>query len=218
MCELLGLRVGLTVKNASQRQQGAMSERSDNDPSSYPKRTVRDCITRAATCGCLDSPRPADSDKELRNSAAGRASRMEMQEILKCSNTALRRQEERQAETLENNRRLQNTFARAAAILEPFPGGPGRSPPPPAYNPLLGNDSTPVRPNAPFSLGEASRDGVELPAAPGRVVTAAGPMGTATQVYRNPNRFMFTPIPMTPLSEKGPNNPFREYWKSQVVK
>ena len=111
---------------------------------------------------------------------------------------------------LDNNRRLQNTFARAAAILEPFPRRTERSPPPPAYDPLLGSESTPARPNAPVSLGEAATDGVQLPAAPGRVVTAAGPMGTATRVYRNPNRFMFTPIPTTLQSEETPNNPFRD--------
>ena len=51
-------------------------------------------------------------------------------------------------------------------------------------------------------LGEAARDGVEIPAAHGRLVTAAGPMGTAMRVYRNPNRFTITPIPTPP-----PENP-----------
>ena len=113
--------------------------------------------------------RPSDSDEELRNSAAGIASRLEMQEILQHSNSALRRQEE----TLDNNRRLQTTFARAAALSEPFPRGTDRTPPPPAYDPMQGGDSTPIRPNAPISPGEAARDRVELPAAPGRVVIAS---------------------------------------------
>ena len=132
-----------------------------------------------------------------------------MQDILQRSNSALRWQEERQAKSLDNNRRLQTTFARAAALLEAFPRGTERSPPSPAYDPLQGipSDSTPLRPNAPVSLGEATRDGVELPAAPGRVVTAAGPMGTAMWVCRNLNRFMITPIPMTPQSEVAPKNP-----------
>ena len=52
-----------------------------------------------------------------------------------------------------------------------FPLGVGGSPPPPDYenNPLIGLpiDSTRVRPTAPVTLGEAARDDVELPAAPG---------------------------------------------------
>ena len=159
-----------------------MSERSDNDPISSPKRTMGDRIKRFVGCGCLDSIQPVDSDEELSNSVAGRASRVEMQDILRCSNSAFQqfRQEEQQAESVENNRRLQNTFARAAAALEPSQGGPGSSPPPPAYDPLLGGDSTPARPTAPVPPVEATRDRLELPASPGRVVTMAGPMGTAT--------------------------------------
>ena len=129
-----------------------------------------------------------------------------MRDILRRSNSALRRQEERQAESLDNNGRLQTTFARAVELLEPFPNGNHRSPPPLLYGPLVGlpSDSAPVRPNAPVAMVEAGRDGVELPAAPGRVVTAAGPMWTATRVYRNPNRFMVTPIPTTPQLEELP--------------
>ena len=86
------------------------------------------------------------------------------------------------------------------------------SPPPPYYKnqPNVGSDSTRARPSAPVTLGEAARDGVEIPAAHGRVVNAAGPMGTATRVYRNPNRFAFTPIPTTPQSEDPPAVPNRE--------
>ena len=38
-----------------QRQQGAMSGRYDNDPSSHPKQTMRDRITSVANWGCLNS-------------------------------------------------------------------------------------------------------------------------------------------------------------------
>ena len=96
----------------------------------------------------------------------------------------------------------------------PFPPGMSGSPLPPDYenNPLVGLplDSTRARPTAPVSPGEAARDGVEIPAAQGRVVTAAGPMGTATRVYRNPNRFTFTPIPTTPQPEEAQNVPPRD--------
>ena len=161
-----------------------------------------------ASCGCMDSLRPIDSDEELRNSAAGIASRIEVRDALRLSSTNLRRQ----AEALNNNQRLQATLDRAMEAFQPLPWGMGGSPPPPAYDPLLGlpSESTRARPTAPITDGEAARDGVELPAAPGRVVTAAGPMGTATRVYRNPNRFMFTPIPTTPQSEEAPNVPFRD--------
>ena len=71
-----------------------MSERSNIDPSSHPKLPMQDRIKGVANCSCLDSLRPADSDEELRNSAAGIASRMKMQEILQRSNSALRRQEQ----------------------------------------------------------------------------------------------------------------------------
>ena len=162
-----------------------------------------------ASCRWLDSLRPVDSDEELRNSAAGIASRLEMQEILRRSSMNLRRQEVRQADV--NNQRLRATLDRAMEAFQPIPPGMSGSPPPPAYDPLLGlpSDSTPARPAAPVTLGEASRDELELPATPGQVATATGPMGNVTRVYRNPNRFMFTPIPTTPQLEEAPNVPFR---------
>ena len=70
-------------------------------------------------------------------------------------------------------------------------------------------DSTGARPSAPVTLGEAAPDGVEIPAAHGRVVTAAGPMGTAMRVYRNPNRFTFTPIPTPQPEDDDPPLPSR---------
>ena len=196
-----------------QRQQGAVSERSNNDPSNQPKLTMRDRVKSFVSCGCLDTIRRVDSNEELRNSAAGIVSRLEMQEILRRSSTNLRRQEARQAEALTNNQRLQASLARAAeAFQQPSPPRMSGTLPPPAYDPSLGlpSDSTPARPTAPVTPGEAARDIVELPTTPGRVVTATGPMGTVTRVYRNPNRFMFTPIPMTPQSEEAPNVPFRD--------
>ena len=92
-----------------------------------------------------------------------------MQEILRRSSTNLRRQEARQAEALNNNQRLQATLARTAEGFQPFPPGMSGTPPPPAHDPLLGlpSDSTPAQPTAPVTPGEATRDGVELPAIPG---------------------------------------------------
>ena len=186
-----------------QRQQGPVSERSDNDPSNQPKPTVRDRMKSFGSCGCLDSLRPADSDEELRNSAAGIASRIEMRDILRLSSTNLRRQ----AEALNNNQRLQSGIDRAMEAFPPFPLGMSGSPPPPDYenNPLVGLplDSTRARPTAPVTLGEAARDGVGIPTAPLRVIAAP-------RVHRNPNRFTFTPIPTTPQSGEATNAPLRD--------
>ena len=172
-----------------------------------------------ASCVCLDSLRPADSDEELRNLAAGIASRLETQEILHRSSTNLKRQEARQAEALSNNQRLRATLDRAMEVFQPYPPRMSGTPPPPAYYPLLGlpSDSTPARPTAPVTLGEATRDEVELPTTSGIVLTAAGPMGTVTRVYRNRNRFMFTPIPTTPQSEEAPNVPFRDTKRLKIT-
>ena len=88
--------------------------------------------------------------------SCGRASRLEMQEILTCTSTLLR-QEERQAEALDNTRRLQAMLDWAAEVFAPFPRGTERSPPPPTYDPLLWSDSTPLRPNAPVSRWSCKR-------------------------------------------------------------
>ena len=68
----------------------------------------------------------------------------------------------------------------------PYPPGMSGSPPPPdcENNPLVGSplEAAKARPSAPVTLGEATRDRVEIPAAHGRVVTTAGSMGTATRV------------------------------------
>ena len=85
-----------------QRQQGATSERSDNDPSNQPKPTMRDRMRSFASCECMDSLCPVDSDEELRNSTASIASRIDLRDILRPSSTNLRRQ----VEALNNNQRL----------------------------------------------------------------------------------------------------------------
>ena len=136
-----------------QRRQGSMLERSDNDPSQSPKRAVnmRDRIRRFAGCECLDSLQPSDSDEELRNSATGRASRAEMREILNTSSTTLRHQQERQAESLDTNRRLQAALAMAIAAIAPFPRGTANTPPP-SYH-VQGENNAPTAPENALNEG-----------------------------------------------------------------
>ena len=133
-----------------------------------------------------------------------------MSELRRRHSSAILR---RQVETPSHSQRLQAQLDRALATFQPIPPGMSGSPPPPDYenNPIVGSplEVNGTRPTAPVTLGEAARDGVEIPAAHGRVVTAAGPMGTATRVYRNPNRFTFTPIP-SPQLEEPPNVPDRD--------
>ena len=70
-----------------QRQQGAMSERSDNDPSNQPKPTILDRIKSFGNFGWLNSLHQADSDEEIRNSIA-----TDMRDIRGLSSTNMRRQ------------------------------------------------------------------------------------------------------------------------------
>ena len=151
----------------------------------------------------LNTLRPADSDEELRNSAAGISSRVNRQDSLRRSTTNLRRQ----AEALNNNQRLQSNIGQAMEAFPPFPPGMSGSPLPSDYenNPLVGLplDSTRARPTAPVILGEAARDSIGIPATPAQVIAFP-------RVHRNPNRFAFTPVPTTPQSEEPPNAPFRD--------
>ena len=154
-------------------------------------------------CGCLDSPHLSDSDEEMRNTAEGRAARMEMQEILDTFSFTLRRQQERQAESLDTNRMLQSALATAAAAMARFPG---RSPPPSYITP----PPTQVGTNALTAPENASGEATESESE--RAAVMPGPMGPISRIAysRNPHRFMFTTVPTPPQSAENPENPFRE--------
>ena len=189
-----------------------MSERSDNDPSQHPKQAgnMRDIIRKFAGCECLDSLQPSDSDEVRRNTAEGIASRLEMWGILNTSPSTLRRQQARQAESLETNRRLQATLATAAAAIALFPSG---RIPPPSYNssPLVQGEN-----NAPTAPENASSEGPD-PEPDGATVRPV-PMNLTRLAYlRQPHRFMFTPVPTTPQSDEAPDNPFMEFWTHSIV-
>ena len=186
-----------------------MSERSDNDPSNKPKPTIRDRIRNFDN---LFSSRSANSGGEPQISVGEAA--MQMSDLRRRHSSANLRG---QMETPSQSQRLQAQLDRALAAFQPIPPGMSGSPPPPDYGnqPMVGSplDSTGAKPSAPVNLGEATRNGVDISAVPGRVITAAGPMSTAMRVYRNPNRnpnrLTFTPIP-SPQPEEPPNVPIRD--------
>ena len=95
-----------------QRQQGAVSERSDNDPSNKPKSTIRD---RIRNLGNIFSSRAANTGDESRINANEVV--MQMNELRRQHSSANLR---RPAETPS---RLQAQLDRALAAFQPIPPG-----------------------------------------------------------------------------------------------
>ena len=91
------------------------------------------------SCGCLDNPRPSDSEEGLRNSPSGQASRQEMAEMM---NRCVQRQEEWLTSTsrIRANVEALNREVEAFHRLE-------RSPPPYVTPPASQSEVT-VHPNA----------------------------------------------------------------------
>ena len=197
------------IYRREQRQHGSAAERSDNDPSNRQNPNLRNCILNF---GNFFSSKSNDNN-ESRNPDSGFP--IPMSPLRRSQSVShLRKNTD---STCPN--RLQAQLDQALAAFQPYPPGMSGSPLPPDYvnDPMVGSPLEPTRtkPSAPVTTGEVARDGIEPPPVPGRVVQAAGPVGPATRVIRTPNRFMFTPIPITqppptPQSGTTPAVPARE--------
>ena len=186
------------IYQREQRQQGLTPERSDNNPSSEPKPTIRN---RIMNFGNIFS-RPTINNESVNS---GAEIPIEMRPIRHSTSFShLRKPTDSTSPS-----RLQSQLDEALAAFRPYPPGMSGSPPPPDYmnDPMVGSplDTTRTRPSAPVTTGEVAREGIEVSPVPGRVRPAAGPVGPTTRVNRNPHRFTFTPIafmqpPPTPRS------------------
>ena len=192
-----------------QRQQGLASERSNNNPSSRPRPTMRNCILNF---GNIFSPKPNDNNE---SSNPDDEFPIPMRPIRRSHSISHLR---KYTDSISPSR-IQSQLDRALAAFQLYPPGMPGSPPPLDYvNALMVGsplETTRTRPSAPVTTGEVARDGIEIPPVPGRVGQAAGPVGPATRVIRTPNRFTFTPIPFTqppptPQSETPPTIPARD--------
>ena len=180
-----------------QRQQEA--ERSDDDPSSKPRPSVR---SRLLNLGSVFSPKRTD---DIESGNPDVANPLPMQPLRRSQSIS----QIRRHTDSTNPSRIQSQLDRAFAAFQPLQARMS-SPAPPDYvnDPIVGLplEATRTKPSAPVNICEAARDGTIVPPVPAR---APGPVGPATRVSRTPNRFLFTPIP-TPRSETPPTVPARD--------
>ena len=185
------------------REQGLVSERSDNDPSSGPRSNIRNRIFNFGNIFASkqnDNNESGDPDDSIP---------MPMQPIRRSQSVS----QLRKHTDSTNPSHFQSQLDRALAAFQPYPPGMSGSPPPQDYvnDPMVGSplETTRTKLSTPVTTSEVARDGIEIPPLPVQVGQAAGPFGPATRVKRTPNRIAFTPIP-TPRSETPPAVPARD--------
>ena len=190
-----------------QKEQAEVDDRTDNDPSSFPRQTgvtqsIRDRLRNLTSFRKGTNNASSDSEEEgIRRSSSVRNEHIGMRNLShpppntpKRRDSRNRRPAEDSVDSHDISQRLRTTLDSVAAAMAPFPAGVQRNTPPPSYRTPPPGGISPTAPDAP---NNDPADNII------RVYRPDGPLSLTGD--RNRVRLAFTPEPGT----AGPATPQR---------